>query len=922
MMKQFIFILIFFSFLAKSQERNFGDSSNPVPSAASFSTFANTPVSLATGVPDISIPLFSLPTNNKNISIPIGLRYHVYNAELESPSTEVGLGWLLQKGGVISRDIGLGDVDEKYDDPTASDYKVNKFNNVYFYNLPGISGKFQFVRDTINNTFTLNNLTENHIKIDYVRTFNYATLIVASFKITDEQGIQYLFEDYSIALRKYQKNYRSAFYLSKILDENNIEVARFTYQKNTKYSAGLLLYQNCLLTKISNNFGALDFENVYESYWETFGNSDPYQIHSISLSDNSGRLVSKYRFNYSSIDGDGINQTGNSRRTLYQVHKLDKDQHNVGSYWFTYNQETYPSPVQPLCSSIVFMPIKNTLYGTLTEILFPEGGRTNYTFNSNTVYYNWPQATGHEYDDADNYEIKYPNIQRYISNTINFDTNQTKNYTFQVDTPRAVFLGFEIGDYYKDQYHLTIHDDPDTYVYKITYKLKKNGLEINGTTCNGGMIRYDLLSGTYTIEVTGFGYGSFEKTVIQTDPPPYVFSNAKATGAAHARIREISYSEYNHTVKKRTNYEYSAFDDALASSGASNLSGNVLYKNVKEIYGDAANNLGYTKYYFKNPSDFTTGSTQQSNLYYPYYNLTKEGLLDKKEVYNAQNQMISSDSANYVMEEIIGTPEYPVNLGKSKMAWFKSKKTTSKTFFSNGSSLENISETTYSPANFEAVYKKETSHDGIVTEQTIKYPTDVPNSRLLAANILSVPLETEIKINGSLISKAETKYDNASTYFPTSVTSYEMQNQTAQTKVIFTAYDGYGNLLESQTPQGIPTSTIYGYNHTRPIAKIEGASYADIGSLSVVQNAITASNTATPENESALKTALESLRVSSNLKDYIVTTYTWDVLTGMTGTTSANGSKERYEYDRAGRLWKVWDKDGKLLKEYNYHYKQ
>lgn len=929
-MKQFIFILILFSFLAKSQERNFGDSSNPVPSAASFSTLANTPVSLVTGVPNISIPLFSLPTNNKNISVPIELRYHIYNAGVDKPSTEVGLGWLLQKGGVISRGITV-ELDEKYDDATKPNYKLNKFDDTYFYNLPGISGKFHFVRDTINNTFTLNNLTENHLKIDYVRTSNTATLIPSSFKITDERGVQYVFDDYSLAIRDRHYNYRSAFYLTKILDENSIEVVNFTYQKNTKYSGDLVTYQNCILTKVSSNFGTVDFENVYESYWETNGNTDPYKIHSVSLSDKSGRLVTKYKFEYSSIDGDGVNQypfdTSNNRRTLYYLHKLDKDQHNVGLYQFTYNQTLYPAPTQPPCLENPLYPYRNYLYGSLSEISFPEGGRTNYFYENNTVFSDYT-VTGHEYEDADNYTIKYPNIQRYVSSNIVFDTNQTKTYTFQVDAPRSVYLGFDVEEYYKDQYHLTIHDDPDTYVYKMSYKLKKDGVVINGTTCDAfNTQKYDLVSGTYTIELTGFGYGSVSKMIIQTDPPPYVFH--KAYGVTQgARIKEIRYSD-NYIIKKRMTYEYNFFDDALSSSGT-NIYDNknndysnstILYRNVKEIYGDSNSNLGYSKYYFKAPLDFTTGNGHDLTLYYFYHNILSEGLISKKETYNTQNQMISSDSMTYVLEEISGTPVYTVDFGKSKMAWLKSQKTISKTFFSNGTSLENISETSYSPSNYEAMYTKQTSHDGNITEQTIKYPTDVPNSRLLAANILSVPLETEIKINGSLISKAETKYDNASTFFPTSVTSYEMQNQNAQTKVIFTAYDSYGNLIESKTPQGIPTTTIYGYNHTRPIAKIEGASYSDIGSLSVVQNAVTASNTATPENDSTLKTTLESLRVSSDLKDYIVTTYTWDVLTGMTGTTSANGSKERYEYDRAGRLWKVWDKDGKLLKEYQYNYK-
>lgn len=921
-----LLILLFGTILTiKAQERNFGDSANPVPSAASFTTFANMPVSLATGVPDISIPLFSLPTSKKNISIPIGLRYHINNAGIEVTATEVGLGWLLAKGGVISRGIG-GELDEKYDDVTKPGYKLNKFDDTYFYNLPGISGKFQFVRDTITNTFTLNNLTENHIKIDYVRTSNTATLILSSFKITDESGIQYVFEDYSVALRDYHNNYKSAFYLSKILDENNIEVVKFTYQKNTKYSGSLLMYQNCILTKISSNFGSVDFANTYDSSWETNGNSDPYQIDSVSLSDNSGRVISKYKFIYTSLEGNGIINSGNARRILHQIHRLDKDLRISGEHRFIYNQQLYPAPVQPLCSSVFFPSTQNPLYGALEEIGYPEGGRTKYTFEPNTVYAN-TTVNEHQYDDANNYELKYPSIQRYVDNPINFDTNTARNYTFQVDVPRAVFLSIEIADYYRDQYHLTIHDDPETYVYKITYKLKKDGVVLsNGTACNAFTTKYNLLPGTYTLELTGFGFGTLEKTIIQTDPPPYVFSNLKASGVEHARIREISYSDQNGDVKKRINYVYNLFSDAMASSGSvlnANDSSTILYKNVKEVYGDSASNLGYTKYYFKTPSDYMTGSIQQSNLYYSYYNLTKEGLLDKKEVYNAQNQMISSESMAYVMEEIAGTPEYTVGyFGKSKLAWLKSQKTISKTFFSNGSSLENSSEVLYNPSNYEVMYKKETAADGNITEQTIKYPADVPNSKLLAAHMLNPPLQTEIKINGSVTSKAETKYDDASTLFPTSVTSYEMQNQTAKTKIIFSRYDGYGNLIESRTPNGIPTTTIYGYNNTKPIATIQGAAYADISALSVVQTAITASNTAAPENESAVRTALENLRVSNDLKDYNITTYTWDVLTGMTGMTAPNGAVERYEYDRQSRLWKVWNKEGKLLKEYKYNYKQ
>src|SRR6218665_1600913 len=537
---QLLFILLISTINIVAQERNFGDTANPVPSAASFSSFASTPVSLVTGVPDVSIPFFTLPTVNKNISIPIGLRYHVYNAVIDMPSTEVGLGWTLFKGGVISRNIAGGEVDEKYDDATKPNYKMNKFFNVYTYSLPGISGKFKIDRDTINNTFSLNKLSGNNIKIEYTRTSNTATLIVASFKITDEKGFKYLFNDYSVALRDNHYNYRSAFYLTKILDENDIEVVNFTYQKKTKCSGSLLTYQNCLLSKISSNFGSIDIENVYDSYWENNGYSDPYGIQSISLFDHSNRLQSKYKLEYSTIDGDGITQFGNIRRGLYYIRKLDKDQKMIESRSFKYNQTVSPGPYQPICSSTIFYSPRNITYGMLTEMSLPEGGYISYNYEPNEIFTNY-NITGNEYADADNYSYKYPAIQRFVGNNINFDTNQGRIYTFQVDTNRAVFLALDAEFYYRDQYHLTIHDDPETYDYKITYKLKKNGVLITGVqNCNYSFIRYDLSPGTYTVELTGFGYGSVGKTIIETDPPPYIFRKASVVSSG-ARIKEIKY---------------------------------------------------------------------------------------------------------------------------------------------------------------------------------------------------------------------------------------------------------------------------------------------------------------------------------------------------------------------------------------------
>lgn len=897
-MKKLLLLFILIYGLGKAQiERNFGNTPAPVPSASSFTSYSNTPVSLATGVPEISIPLLTLPTSNKNLSIPFGLSNHVYNVGLKKPAGEAGLGWSLSKVGIISRVIN-SDVDEKYDNASKPDYKKNAFDDVYHYYLPGSSGKFKFVRDTINNTFTLNNISGNNIKIEFTRTANTATLILESFKITDDKGFKYIYDNYSIASRDgYKTNYRSAFYLSKILDENNVEIVSLVYQKDTRYSGTFVKYQTCNLTTVTSIFGKITFENIYEPYWEDHGNSDPNKIQSISLFDNSGRQVSKYKFEYLTIN----NNVTEEKRILTNLYQLDKDQHTIGSYSFQYESSS-TSP---------------QMTGALTEMKLPEGGRISYQYEGNEIY------TAVNYSDADNYSIKYPEIQRFVSNPMFFDTNISRIYTFQIDAPRAVFVSKDSEVYYKDQYTLGIHDNPDTYNYQITYVVKKGSTVISS---NGSPDRYLVTPGTYTIEIkTGFGNGDLNIGMIQTDPPPY--RNAKKVDVA-ARIKTIQYYDDN-TLKKSINYEYNAFDNAMNSSGDyftletcqsqeyDYLNSVILYNNVKEIYGDSNNNLGYTQYYFKTPTDFTGNGTR------PHYNIVSGGLPYKKEVYNNQNQLVSNENTDYVLTEINNAPAYTLCDGTtSKSSWTQSAKTTSKTFFSDGSALENTSEVTYSPINFEPVYTKVTAPDGTVTEKNIKYSSDLNNTKLVNARILSAPLETEMKLNGKVVSKAETKYDNPSSLQVTSVNSYEMQNQSAQTKVIFSNYDSYGNPVETKTPKGIPTAVVYGYNNTKPIAKIEGASYAQIISLPAVLNAVTASNSATPENEGAMKTALENLRISSAMKDFNITTYTWDIFTGMTSVTAPNGAKETYTYDKAGRLEKVVDQDGKTLKTYQYNYKQ
>ena len=66
----------------------------PSPESASLFKFQDYPVSYATGLPQISIPLYELKSGS--LSLPITLSYHSSGRKVYDETGAVGLGWSLQ----------------------------------------------------------------------------------------------------------------------------------------------------------------------------------------------------------------------------------------------------------------------------------------------------------------------------------------------------------------------------------------------------------------------------------------------------------------------------------------------------------------------------------------------------------------------------------------------------------------------------------------------------------------------------------------------------------------------------------------------------------------------------------------------------------------------------------------------------------
>ena len=212
-----------------------------------------------------------------------------------------------------------------------------------------------------------------------------------------------------------------------------------------------------------------------------------------------------------------------------------------------------------------------------------------------------------------------------------------------------------------------------------------------------------------------------------------------------------------------------------------------------------------------------------------------------------------------------------------------------------------------------------------------KYPLDLIGveqttymQQLVDANRIGEPVITKTFNGIAKLSENHTKYGNSSVtgnlLLPTEIHSRKGATDISITaiedrKIQFALYDTNGTILQYTPENGTPVSIIWGYNKTQPIAKIENATYASI-TPSLIATAQTASESGT---EASLIIALSNLR--NGLPNAMVTTYTHKLLIGISTITDPKGDKMTYEYDQFNRLKNLKDKDGNILSENEYHYK-
>lgn len=269
----------------------YGKVSIASPTAASLGKYADIPVNYHTGIPQISVPLYTIKEGP--LSLPIGLSYHAGGMKVQEPASWVGAGWALNAGGVITRTV-VGGPDEKgtsafhyfghfsdygyasyltthgfpgsfYADDTPDKFNISRGHSdtepdLFFFNFNGYSGKFYFSDDR---TPVL--VDNADLKIDYyyptpgVSGGSVKSANIQGFIITTPNGDKYHFGitdaspitgadpvettfPFSVESNGLPDQVYSSYYLRKVVAADGVHEIKLTYtgEKYSYYTTSMI----------------------------------------------------------------------------------------------------------------------------------------------------------------------------------------------------------------------------------------------------------------------------------------------------------------------------------------------------------------------------------------------------------------------------------------------------------------------------------------------------------------------------------------------------------------------------------------------------------------------------------------------------------------------------------------------------------
>lgn len=421
----------------------------PSPDAAALGKYGEWPVDLSNGLVKIEIPLYTV--QSRSIKVPIGLSYHASGNRVNDIASNVGLGWVLNAGGVVTRSvrgkpdedggvlnqsfISTADINQANNSQLETIYNyldsraVGTYDNesdLYSYNASGISGTFVYDKD---DQLVQIPLSDNKI----------ITNPGVAYTIVADDGTSYVFDVVGTSRRNAEPTYATSFYISKIISADKTDTVYFEYTTGGYYDRGVTsslshsgtgttacalqpntFYVTEYVTKLVNK---IRFAGGYVTFTLAGGRSDmgDYRYTDVKVYNDENVLKKWFKLEHSYFTSrTPATLTSERRLKLDQVKLLDINGVITGTYNLQYNSTALPPFYDPgpvpdyrqhfgqdlwgysngETQNINFLhavpaecwatPVANrdvsttaAQAGMLTEITFPTGGKTVFSYESN-----------------------------------------------------------------------------------------------------------------------------------------------------------------------------------------------------------------------------------------------------------------------------------------------------------------------------------------------------------------------------------------------------------------------------------------------------------------------------------------------------------------------------------------------------------
>jgi hypothetical protein len=941
-----VFVLINLSLFSQT------NSVNPFPQAPSvsnFNQFVDIPVDLANGIPDINIPIYTIETNG--LELPISLNYHADGIKVTERADWVGLKWYLNTGGEINRDFkhvpdeathGFlmtgnslnfnGGTSNQANMQDIMGGNIDSEADIFTFSIPGYSGKFYF--DVSGNVVQI---PKSDLKITY-NAINYnenTESRLKSFVITNPEGIKYYFgqsKDGAITAIDKQElqgvpslgniDLPISWKLLEIENPSIKDNITFTYEIITNLTDFYLTGWQKYYFQV---FNGRDLQ--YNSYTNELLRNDYTLIIPIKNKLKSIQTVSNYtkvEFISNNIRLDSNCPKAKSldeiiiycNETAIKKLKLNYDYYtaiNNNDYFNKRLRLISVQEVNPLNSNDMIPPY-SIVYNSIILPKFHSRATDHWGF------YNGQESNSFENIPLDTIIVNWDPNPKIIGGS---NRETVENYLKQgiiekivLPTGGQISFEFEANDYFNSNSQLNV---------KVGgLRIKKISQFINNTIQNYKEYDFCIPETTQSsglLLITPNHYFSSTYQVMHFPSSPGTLCGILSDGS----------SVNMQLVSENAIHDSYTFDGKLLT-------------------------YGYCKIKYSNGSCEII-NFQNSTSPYPDYNYPPKPIFrdlhSNLEVNNKTKNEIGIELKNINKEYIKRTFSEPKTMGKlwgidlyfqyslDCGGYGRGTLWALNTFnYQTGFNLlqtENITDNNinviktniYDDPNFinYNIKSKTVNWNGIVKKTDYKYAQDLGITFMTNANMIGLILKTENFLGAEKLDEVLTQYayDNSTSNLIEPKYQYAKKgtdvNAVLEKKITFDLYDDKGNLKQYTTELGQPVSIVWGYNKTQPIAKVKGLAYSSLPTTKL--NAAISASDLTGSNyvEATLLSNLDELRDDSALDNSFITTYTYKPLIGISTVKDPKGDRLTYTYDFFNRLELVKDLNGKIINQYEYHYK-